>query len=374
MKTIPEILGGAQILLPISYDIQRCFEEYLTDEHRFFIALLRVIEDAQPRITSPCARTGRPPHRNEPIMRAFFARTVFHIATVTDLRNRLINDPNLRRICGFTSVPSSATFSRRYAEFSKKTPLIQTLNTMVKDCHDGHIVGHINRDATEIRAREKPVPAKREAVSSVTPQRKRGRPRKGEVRPVKEPTQIEKQVGQSVRKSLSELSKDCAWGCKKNSQGNRETWKGYKLHLDVSDTGFPISAVVTGANVHDSQVAIPLEKITEKKVRHLYSVMDAAYDADPIATYIQGRGRVPLIDRNTRRGTEREPFSPSQKERYTIRTTVERANSHLKDWLIPGQIFVRGFEKVSFLLMCGVVVLAAIKALQYSILPELQKS
>jgi hypothetical protein len=37
----------------------------------------------------------------------------------------------------------------------------------------------------------------------------------------------------------------------------------------------------------------------------------------------------------------------------------------LKDWLIPTQIFVRGFEKVSFLLMCGVLCLAAIKALQY---------
>jgi hypothetical protein len=36
-------------------------------------------------------------------------------------------------------------------------------------------------------------------------------------------------------------------------------WKGYKLHLDISDTGFPLTAVVTGANVHDSQPAIPKE-------------------------------------------------------------------------------------------------------------------
>jgi hypothetical protein len=57
---------------------------------------------------------------------------------------------------------------------------------------------------------------------------------------------------------------------------------------------------------------------------------------------------------------------------FKILPTVERANSHLKDWLIPTQIFVRGFEKISFLLMCGVLCLAAIKALQYFILPELQ--
>jgi IS5 family transposase len=165
----------------------------------------------------------------------------------------------------------------------------------------------------------------------------------------------------------------CTWGCKKNSQGNVETWKGYKLHLDVSDTGFPISALVTGANVHDSQVAIPLEKMTEHKVQHLYSVMDAAYDADPIETYIRGRGRIPLIDHNKRRGTDRQPFTPAQKNRYKVRTTVERANAHLKDWLIPHQIGVRGHAKVTFLLMCGVVVLAAVKALQYFILPALQK-
>ena len=373
MKTITEILGGAQTLLPVSYDIQRCFEEHLTTEHRFFITLLRVIEDAQPLIARPRAWTGRPAYRNEPIMRAQFARSIFHIETVTDLRNRLINDPNLRTICGFTSVPSPATFSRRYAAFSKKTPMTQTLDTIVHDSHDGRIVGHICRDSAPILTRETPVTRKRETASLTLPPRKRGRPRKGDVRPEKEPPQIEKQIGQSISKSLSELPTACEWGCKKNSQGNIATWKGYKLHLDVSDTGFPISAIVTGANVHDSQVAIPLEKMTEEKVQHLYSVMDAAYDADSIATYIKGRGRVPLIDQNKRRGTDREPFSPSQKERYKVRTTVERAYAHLKDWLLPEQIFVRGIEKVSFLLMSGVVCLAVIKALQFSILPTLQK-
>ena len=30
MKAIPEILGGAQKLLPVSFDIQRCFKEHFT--------------------------------------------------------------------------------------------------------------------------------------------------------------------------------------------------------------------------------------------------------------------------------------------------------------------------------------------------------
>jgi len=58
--------------------------------------------------------------------------------------------------------------------------------------------------------------------------------------------------------------------------------------------GIPITAIVTGANVHDSQVAIPMEKLTERKVSFLYSVMDSAYDAAPVAACITGKGRVPL--------------------------------------------------------------------------------
>ena len=66
-------------------------------------------------------------------------------------------------------------------------------------------------------------------------------------------------------------------------------WKGYKLHLDVTDWGLPVTAVVTGASVHDSQVALPMEKVTERRVQHLYSVMDSTYDAPKIRGYIQGR-------------------------------------------------------------------------------------
>jgi hypothetical protein len=45
MKSILEILGGAQILLGLSFDLQECFEEYLTEEYRGFLAILRVVEE-----------------------------------------------------------------------------------------------------------------------------------------------------------------------------------------------------------------------------------------------------------------------------------------------------------------------------------------
>ncbi len=372
MKSIADILGGAQILLGVAYDLQNSFEEYLNTDHRAFLAMLRVVEEYLPPLERTGSGMGRPAYENVPFFRAFLAQSFFRIASIEALRNRLLNDPNLRQICGFLEVPSLATFSRRFTEFAARPVATRTLNDMVTQYHEGRIVGHISRDSTAIPAREKPVNKKRDVAIQTGPKRKRGRPRKGEVRPAKQPGRLERQLRMKPGKALKELDTNCAWGCKKNSQGNVSYWKGYKLHLDVTDLGIPVTAIVTGANVHDSQVAIPMEKLTERKVTFLYSVMDSAYDARPITNYIGGKGRVPLIDPNKRRGNERIPFTPAQKERFKIRTTVERANAHLKDWLVPTQIFVRGVKKVSFQLLCGVLCLAALKILQYFILPAQQ--
>ena len=37
MKSITEILGGAQLLLDVSFDLQETFEEYLTTKQRAFL-------------------------------------------------------------------------------------------------------------------------------------------------------------------------------------------------------------------------------------------------------------------------------------------------------------------------------------------------
>jgi hypothetical protein len=87
--------------------------------------------------------------------------------------------------------------------------------------------------------------------------------------------------------------------------------------------------------VHDSQLAIPMEQLTEKKVPFCYSLMDSAYDSKVIDEFIRSHGRVPIIDVNKRKDNNRPPLDPAKKERYNIRTTVELANSHLKDSLIP---------------------------------------
>jgi hypothetical protein len=137
----------------------------------------------------------------------------------------------------------------------------------VKLYHSERIVGHISRDSTAIEAREK-VRHKPKATATEKPVlRKRGRPKKGEVIPAKAPERLERQRTMTVEAMLKDLPMACDIGTKKNSKGFKESWKGYKLHLDTVDGDIPISAVLTSASVHDSQVALPLSALTERKLK-----------------------------------------------------------------------------------------------------------
>jgi IS5 family transposase len=201
------------------------------------------------------------------------------------------------------------------------------LDGIVAMAHKDLVVYHVNRDSTAIPAREKVV--KKGEKKAAKQAKKRGRPAKNSPKVPKEPTVIEKQAKQDAKTSLEDINRECAWGCTKNSEGTVSFWKGYKLHLDVSDIGFPLTAVVTGANVHDSQLAIPMEQLTEMKVPFCYSLMDSAYDSKGIDEFLRSHGRIPIIDPNKRKDHDRPPLDPAKKERYKIRTAVERANSHL---------------------------------------------
>ena len=132
----------------------------------------------------------------------------------------------------------------------------------------GTIVLHNSRDSTAIEAREKPLHYKKTGTTSGNkkPARKKGRPKKGEEMPPKEPTRIEKQKTMSPEEMLKDLPKGCDIGTKKNSKGHSEHWIGYKLHLDSADGCIPMSTILTSASVHDSQVAIPLATMTNQRV------------------------------------------------------------------------------------------------------------
>jgi hypothetical protein len=98
-----------------------------------------------------------------------------------------------------------------------------------------------------------------------------------------------------------------------------------------------------------------MEQLTGIKVFFCYSLMDNAYDAKAIDVFIRSHGRIPITDPNKRKGNERPPLDPAKGERSKIRTTAERANSYLKDSLIPCSIYVKGYKKVSFVLITAVM-------------------
>jgi hypothetical protein len=275
-------------------------------------------------------------------------------ATIEALRA----SPVFRRICGFvrrTDIPSEATFSRAFAEFAEIGLGDRVHETLVGQWVTPELVGHISRDATGIQGREKP--AAKPKPPKPTP-RKKGRPRRGEVRAPKPETRLERQCRQSASEALAELPVYCDVGTKKNSKGYKESWIGYKLHADVNDCCLPISVALTAASLHDSQVAIPLMRMTSARIDYLYDVMDAAYDAQPIYAVSRSLGHVPIIDKNGR-GREVIPLAPHEAARYRERTVAERFNARLKEEFGGDNVMVRGAKKVGLHLMFGVIALFA---------------
>jgi hypothetical protein len=323
------------------------------------------------------AGTGRPAKDRAALATAFIAKAVMNLPTTRDLIGRLRVDESLRRFCGWSSVralPHEAKFSRAFAEFAG-TGLPQQLHELViAATQKTRLIGHIARDSTAIVARERYPETARQKAAKVT-RNKRGRkkgPKAGfaKARASERGTRIQRQRHQPLERMLRELPRACDGGTKTNSQGNEQRWRGYKLHLDVADGQIPISAVLTGASVHDSQVAIPLMTLTSARVTHLYELMDSAYDAESIHAHSRQLNHVPIIAPHPRRGTKKPsqmqkvfPDKPTpqltwaQQERYKTRTMSERVNARLKDEFGASRIRVRGAAKVMAHLMFGVLAL-----------------
>jgi hypothetical protein len=333
-----------------------------TDER--FASILALLAERFDLLLLPYADQGRGRRRDPrgPLARAFIAKSAYQFPTTAALIEALRTRPNLRRLCGYDSpgeVPAEWTCSRAFAEFAAGELPTALHQALIAEYAQPRLVGHISRDSTAIEARARvscPVPA----AAPVTPAapRKRGRPRKGELRPPPPPPRLQWQAQRPVAENLAELPRHCAWGCKTNSQGKTAFWKGYKLHLDVADGEIPISAVLTAANLPDSPVAIPLAQLTAARVASLYDLLDAAYDAEAITQFSRGLGHVPIVDSNPQRKAAL-PLAPAAAARYRERTTVERVNSLLKDKYGGRWVRVRGAAKVLCHLMFALVALTA---------------
>jgi hypothetical protein len=302
--------------------------------------------------------TGRPARSRLNLFKAFVAKAVYNLPETDDLIEMLIRNATLRRLCGWESasdVPSAPTFSRAFAEFAESQLPQQIHAAMIKEHCANRVIGHISRDSTAIKAREKASVSDKTEAAKPLPN-KRGRPRKGEER-LPEPTQMEKQSARSLEENLQALPKRCNFGCKRDSQGKTLFWKGYKLHVDGIDGDIPASAILTSASVHDSQPSIPLAQMSAERFQNLYDLMDAAYDAQGIRGFSEKLGHVPVIDRNPRGGDKVE-MDPAKALRFNQRSSIERVFSHLENHGLKN-VRVKGWAKVFAHLMFGLLVVAA---------------
>lgn len=326
---------------------------------------------------------GRPPYERAWLANGFVAKAVLGLTSTAGLIERLTIDRALRRICGFPlckKLPSDATFSRAFDQFAQGHLAERVHEALIKAHLGSELIGHISRDGTAIAARERPAkvagaagaaapaaqamvfPAGQIAVETSAPTpapaRKRGRPRRGELRVLAKESPIHCQRQQSLAQMLDAMPVACDRGTKCNAQGYKVSWNGYKLHLDTADCGVPIAALLSSASMHDSLAAIPLSLISAQRVTNLYDLMDAAYCSAELREHSRGLGHVPLIDHNPRRAQKIE-FAPAEAIRYHERTAAERANARLKDEFGAQHLMVRGHAKVMEHLMFGVLALSA---------------
>lgn len=335
-----------------------CLPLPMTEPEKRLVKILELVKiEKHVPVSASRQWLGRPIKEREAVARAFIAKVVLRYQHTRSLRNELLSTPNLRMICGFMKrqdVPSESTFSRAFAEFAAAGLGTLVHVALIEEHLRSELIGHVSRDSTAIIGREKP--AQKVKLPKVA--KKRGRPAKGEKRPPAEPKRLEIQRSQSAAEAIALLPAVCDRGTKKNAKGYKESWNGYKLHLDVNDFGLPLSAVLTSASVHDSQGAIPLMKLTSGKVSYCYDLMDAAYDAAQIWEQSKALDHVPIIDRNPR-GNDVIPMAPHEATRYNERTSAERCNGRLKDELGSRCVQVRGPSKVMMHLMFGILTLFA---------------
>lgn len=311
--------------------------------------LIKILDFAEIEKNITVVTITNTPKDREEIARAFIAKFVYNIQTTRDLIDRLHSDRVLRVLCGWrykTDIPSESKFSRVFKELSDLKIAQKTHQKFIEEYLSEKIFHYNATDATKVPLREK---ATKKEKAKPKKKYKRGRPKKGEKREPIEPSILQKQKDmKSVEEMLELVSTDCGVGVKQNSKGNREVWIGGKLHISAVDGDIPITAFYSGANVHDSSVALPLMKETSQRVNYLYDLQDAGYDADIIREYSINLNHRPIIDinpKNSKALKEKIQLIKDEKVKfkfinlhqsldthhYNQRSMVERVNKYLKE-------------------------------------------
>jgi hypothetical protein len=348
------------------------------------------------------ARTGRRGKDRAAMATAFIAKAILNLPGTRHLIARLRVDEALRQFCGWSKgkhLPHESKFSRAFALFADMELPQQLHKAMVLNTQKGRLIGHIARDSTAIPARErfavtaehkkqrqakkrekqKQRELKQKALRHKTAIPRKKRVRKGffdKKKAAERGPRIQRQRKQKIEQMLSELPTQCDIGTKINSQGNNDSWRGYKIHFDTADGQIIIAALLTSASVHDSQVAIPLMTLSSQRVDYLYELSDSAYDAQQIDAHSRQLGHIPITALHGRRASKKATalfpagtmpqLTPAQEERFKGRTMSERMNARLKDEFGGHTLRVRGPKKVMAHLMFGVLALTVDQWLRLS--------
>ncbi len=347
----------------------------ISDQYKKLISILELV-----RIEDfiPCTRfnLGRRCCDHAPIARAFIAKFVLKISYTKQLIERLQADTQLRVICGWDStskIPSESKFSRTFKKFVEASVPDKAHERLIKKFYENEIIGHITKDSTPIIARERAL--KKEGTKKERKKLSNKRYQqeiKGEIK-----GRRQKQLTMELNEAIAELPKRCDIGCKKSSQGYLMAWKGYKLHMAISDNCMPVCAILTSASLNDCEVAIPLANKANQLVQNFYDLMDSAYDVAEVKEHSIMLGHVPIIDENSRGKAKKEKkeaetkgkkilnFSTAEDKRYKNRFPTERCNALFKDFYGGRCIFYRGHSKVFCHSMFGLTALTASIVLKF---------
>jgi len=312
---------------------------------------------------------GRKPSSRLSIFKLFLMKHVCNIPTSKDALAEVRRSPSMRRLCGWETmgdIPTESTVSRAFDDFAIDEIAQALFKDFVSKVTAGRIVLQRSIDSTEIDVRERSA-TKEEKSQAATDAAIRAHIDAN----TDDFNALSLQCGRDRSTNLDLLPKLCDWGCKRNSKGKVQYWRGYKLHVAVADGDFPIAACLTSASVHDSKAAIPLMQLADEAALSLYDLEDAAYDAKEIRSYSEEHGHVPIIDVNPRRGEKPDErgaqavrIPTAERVRFRNRSGVERLNGHLHDAHGGRTVRVRGYSKVFLHLMLGLLVIAVEQSAQ----------
>ena len=105
------------------------------------------------------------------------------------------------------------------------------------------------------------------------------------------------------------------------SRGGRST----KIHALVDSKGRPLNFIVTGGQVHDSQV---VEEVLDTSNPPLAVTADKAYDSQKVRQQIMDQGALPIIP--SRSNAAKKAYCP--KRIYRRRHTIENYFCRITDW------------------------------------------